>query len=214
MGLCIEVDHSLVFLIELFAHRSHLPAFESVTLTERQRSAARMRSDAPPLRAHVFNEPPKPRPKTVSAGRRSRSARQSQGSWSIAWQRPHYVLIRHRGRSVERLRARAAPRRQSVAARVARRTPLQLEHLIRLRLFDDRVGKVRREGAHGVFFAVNQEGPLRGGQLLPSQQFRLVGVCREAVDGVDVGPDRNGLAEDVTCFSPSMIRRASVPAAA
>ena len=38
MKLCIEVDHIIVFLIELFAHRSHLPAFE----LDRQRSAARV----------------------------------------------------------------------------------------------------------------------------------------------------------------------------
>src|SRR5262249_22935851 len=38
----IEAQRGLVFVIELFSHRSHLPRSNSVTLTARQRSAARM----------------------------------------------------------------------------------------------------------------------------------------------------------------------------
>ena len=68
--------------------------------------------------------------------------------------------------------------------------------MIRLRHFDLSVGKVRRELVHGVFFAVNEECTLCAGLLLPGQQFGLVGMGGEAVDGIDARPDRNVLAEN------------------
>src|ERR1700730_2448702 len=73
----------------------------------------------------------------------------------------------------------------------------QVERLIRLRHFDASVEKMCSELAHGVFFAVNKKRTLCTGLLLPSQQFRLVGVGGKAIDGVDASPNRNIFAEDV-----------------
>ena len=57
--------------------------------------------------------------------------------------------------------------------------------------------RICRELPHDVFFAVNKEGALRAGLLLPRQQLRLVGMRGESVDGVDASPNRNILAENV-----------------
>src|SRR5579859_6820884 len=73
----------------------------------------------------------------------------------------------------------------------------QVKHLIRPRHFDTSVDKMCSELAHGVFFAVNKERTFCAGLLLPSQQLRLVGVGRKAIDGVDASPNRNIFAEDV-----------------
>src|ERR1700722_10234121 len=73
----------------------------------------------------------------------------------------------------------------------------QVERLIRPRHFDASVEKMCSELAHGVFFAVNKKRTLCTGLLLPSQQFRLVGVGGKAIDRVDARPNRNIFAEDV-----------------
>ena len=46
---------------------------------------------------------------------------------------------------------------------------LQLEHLIRLRQLDSGVAEMCREASHRIFFAMNEERPLRTGLLLPRQ---------------------------------------------
>ena len=54
-----------------------------------------------------------------------------------------------------------------------------------------------RELLHDVFLAVNKERTLSARLLLPGQQLRLVGMGGETIDGVDAGPNRNILAENV-----------------
>ena len=50
---------------------------------------------------------------------------------------------------------------------------------------------------HDVLFAVNKERTFRTGQLLPSQQLRLVGMGGETINSVDASPNRNILAENI-----------------
>ena len=54
-----------------------------------------------------------------------------------------------------------------------------------------------RELPHGIFFAMNKKRTFRAGLLLPSQQFRLVGMGGEPINGVDASANRNILTEYV-----------------
>lgn len=56
----------------------------------------------------------------------------------------------------------------------------------------------RREAAHRLLLAVNQESTLRGSDLpVPGKEFRLVGVGGKSVDRMNARIHRNLFAEEV-----------------
>src|ERR1700761_2298884 len=59
-----------------------------------------------------------------------------------------------------------------------------------------RIAKVRRELGHAIFLAMDEEGAVRTGLSLPSQQISLVGMSRKAVDGVNARFDRDLFAKN------------------
>jgi len=74
----------------------------------------------------------------------------------------------------------------------------QLEYLVRCGHFHAGFLEERREAAHRLLLAVNQEGTLRGSCLpVPGEEFRLVGVGGKSVDRVNGRVYRNLFAEEV-----------------
>ena len=62
----------------------------------------------------------------------------------------------------------------------------QLEYLVRRGHFHAGILEERREAAHRLMLAVNQEGTLRDSCLpVPGKEFRLVGVGGKSVDRVN-----------------------------
>jgi hypothetical protein len=72
----------------------------------------------------------------------------------------------------------------------------QFKRLIQHRHFDVGIAKMRRELGHAVLLAVDEKNAVRAGLFLPSQQFGLIGVGGEAVDGVNARIDRDLVAEN------------------
>ena len=74
---------------------------------------------------------------------------------------------------------------------------LQFEYLMQMGRFDPALSELRPKRLHRLGLTMNQEGHLVSTDaIVPCDEFGLIGMRGEAIDGVDVRPDRNVFAEN------------------